>query len=167
MKQTTSPAGIVALRKREDCRLKAYLDAAKPPKWTIGVGHCGAGVVEGLEIDQPRADQLLAGDLLTAEEIVSRNVIVPLAQCQVDALCSFVFNTGPGRPDYKDGFVWLKQRDAHGQPQHSTLLLKLNRSDYAGAADQLLLWTHAGAADLAGLLTRRKGERAQFLEGIV
>jgi lysozyme len=163
MKQTTSPAGIAALCKLESCRLIAYLDAAKPPVPTIGWGHTGAGVTMGLEIDQPRADALLASDLLTFEEIVNHSVIVPLAQCQFDACVSFCYNTGPGAPDKKDGFVWLKARDAKGQPQHSTLLRRLNAARFAEAADEFPKWTHAGAADLAGLATRRKDERALFL----
>jgi lysozyme len=169
MKQTTSPAGIALLKDFEKCRLIAYLDAAKPPVWTCGWGHTGASVTQGLKIDQPRADAWLAADLLGSEEIVSRAVCVLLNDNQFSACVSLCYNTGPGAPigkdgvGGKDGFVWLKARDAGGQPQHSTLLRRINAGRFEEAADEFPNWTHAGAADLAGLARRRKAERALFL----
>jgi lysozyme len=154
MKQRTSPTGVTSLCEMEGCKLVAYRDTSLKRIWTIGVGHTGPGVTEGLTITQERAEQLLAADLLTFEDVVSRAVCVPLTQGQFDACVSFCYNTGPGAADIKDGFVWLKARDGQGQPQHSTLLKKLNRGDYAGASEEFLKWA---------LPRRRAAERALFL----
>jgi lysozyme len=75
------------------------------------------------------------------ETTVNNLVKVPLTQNQFDALVSFVFNIGGG--------AFSK----------STLLRKLNEKDYAGAADQFLVWVKQ--PELTG---RRKNERAQFLK---
>jgi lysozyme len=141
----TSPAGIALLCRFEGCRLTAYRDAATPPVVTIGFGHTGAGVVLGQTITQARAEQLLAADLLRFETAVTNAVRVPLTQEQTDALISLAYNIGVGN--------LLK----------STLLRKLNAGDVAGAADQFLVWTHAGAEVLPGLVKRRAAERALFL----
>jgi lysozyme len=144
----TSPAGIKTIIEFEACRLEAYRDAATPPVWTVGVGHTGPGVTQGLRITQQRAEDLLAADLLTFELAVSRAVTVPLAQCQYDALISFTFNVGVG------------------SLLSSTLLKNLNAGDYRLAADQFLKWIHAGAEVLPGLMRRRAAERTLFLSGI-
>ncbi len=154
----TSPAGVAKIRGFEGCELVAYKCPAG--KWTIGVGHTGASVTQGLVITQERADQYLASDLLTFEDLVNRVVLVPLTQGQFDACVSFAFNVGPGHPcdkdgtGGKDGFQWLKARDANGYPRYSTLLRDLNAGDYAGCADQFLEWA---------LPKRRAAERAMFL----
>ncbi len=148
----TSPGGIAKIRGFEGCKLEAYRDIHG--KWTIGVGHCGAGVTEGLVITQERADQLLASDLLEFEDIVRRNVTVPLTQGMFDAVTSFCFNCGPGKPDVKDGFVWLKARDANGYARQSTLLRDLNAGDYKGASLEFQKWA---------LPDRRRSERDMFL----
>ncbi len=151
-KKKTSPAGVAKIRGFEGCKLEAYRDIHG--KWTVGVGHCGASVTEGLTITQARADQYLASDLLEFEDLVSRVVLVPLTQGMFDACVSFAFNVGPGKPDVKDGFQWLKSRDANGYPRYSTMLRDLNAGDYAGCADQFLEWA---------LPKRRAAERALFL----
>jgi lysozyme len=163
-KRTTSPAGVAKIAGFEGCKLSAYRDASTPPVWTVGYGHTGPGVTQGLTITQARAEQLLASDLLTFEASVTGWVAVPLNQYQFDALVSFCYNVGPGAPGVRDGLVWLKARDANGQPQHSTLLRKLNRSDYLGCADEFPKWVRAGGAEvLPGLVKRRAAERTLFL----
>ena len=76
---------------------------------------------------------------------MTQAVKVPLNQNQFDALVSFTYNVGVGA---------LKQ---------STALRKLNAGDYAGAADALTMWTKFKGKVLAGLVRRRKEERALFL----
>ncbi len=87
----------------------------------------------------------LQEDCGEAEEILDTYCEVPLSQNQRDALISFIFNVGE-----------VHFRD-------STLLVRLNRLDYAGAADQLLRWNRAGGRILRGLTRRRTSERSLFL----
>ncbi|MDR1462222.1 MAG: glycoside hydrolase family protein [Azoarcus sp.] len=59
-------------------------------------------------------------------------------------------------------FFWRKSGWLRGD---STLLKKLNVSDYAGAVDQFPLWNKGNGKVLPGLITRRAKERSLFLEG--
>ncbi len=129
--------------KFEGCQLDAYRCPAG--KVTVGYGHTGAGTTMGLTITQARAEQLLAGDVLTAEETIAHSVHVPLTQNQGDALASLIYNIG-------------------GAAFRESLMLGLiNQSDFSGAAAQFGRWVHAGAEILPGLVTRRAAERAMFL----
>jgi len=138
----TSPAGIALICRFEGCKLDAYRDSVGVE--TIGYGHTGAGVSEGLHIDQARAEQLLASDLVTFECQVSSAVRVPLSQNQFDSLVSLSFNIGAG------AF------------RNSSLLKRLNGGDYRGAASEFGRWVHAGAEVSPGLVARRASEQAMF-----
>ena len=94
---------------------KAYLCPAG--KWTIGWGHT-RGVKPGDVCSKDLAEIYLKEDLQEAARVVDYYVKVPLNQNQYDALASFCFNV---RPELF---------------RTSTLLKKLNKGDYAGAADQ-------------------------------
>ena len=129
----------------EQCRLVAYWDAFGKV-WTIGWGHTG-GVYEGMTCTQAQADAWLASDEQSAVNTVNDEVEVILTQHEFDALVDFVFN------------------DGGGNFRSSTMLTMLNAGNYAGAADQLLLWDHSGGQVLAGLLKRRTEERNEFNKG--
>ena len=134
-----SPAGLALLKASEGFRANVYLDANGLP--TIGFGHRlvhPESFPNGVTEDQ--AAQFLAADVQTAEQAVERLVTVPLTQGQFDALVDFTYNLGAGRLE------------------HSTLLVDLNAGNYDAAANQLLLWDHAGAVELAGLKARRQAE---------
>lgn len=90
----TSRDGIDLIAAFEGCRLTAYQDDAGV--WTIGYGNTGAEARPGNTISQARAEELLYGDLRTAEISVTRRIVAhrPLTQGQFDALVSFEFNTG-------------------------------------------------------------------------
>ena len=142
----TSPAGRKLLTQREGCRLTAYLDSVGV--WTIGVGHAATSNVEpipkkGMRITAQQADELLTKDLARYEDAVNTAVKVPLTQNQFDALVSLCFNIG------QRGFM------------HSTVVARLGRKDYRGAADAILMWQHP--PELRG---RRDAERKQFLTGM-
>lgn len=147
----TSAAGLAAIRSHEGERLTAYQDSVGV--WTIGVGHTTAAglptVKKGMRITAAESAEILGRDLGAVEAEVNRLVKVPISQNQFDALVSLVFNIGA--PSF----------------QKSTLLKKLNAKDYAGAADQFLVWNKGtvGGKKVAikGLSTRRQKERAQFL----
>ncbi len=129
-------------RQLPDGRIAAYRDAVGVP--TIGYGHTH-GVYIGEVVTREQAQEFLKEDLRQAEGAVSRLVKVPLNDNQFAALVSFVFNLGAGAL------------------AHSTLLRELNARNYQGAANQFLLWTHAGGRVLAGLVRRRRAERQLFL----
>ena len=143
----TSAHGRDQITQREGKRLTAYKDSVGI--LTIGVGHTSAAgtptVTAGLKITDKECDDILARDLHAVEKQVNDPVKVHLTQNQFDALVSFTFNVGGGA--FKG----------------STLLKKLNAGDYAGAADQFLVWNKAGGKVLKGLTTRRESERKQFL----
>ena len=132
---------------REGLKLVAYLCPAG--KLTIGYGHTGDDVHVGMTITPDKADFLLSRDLMAASQSVIRLVQVELNNNQFSALVDFVFNLGGGAL------------------ASSTLLEKLNHGDYAGAADQFLLWDKAHVngqlVTIPGLTVRRQREREEFL----
>lgn len=143
MMMTCNQAGLDITRKAEGLRLTAYYCPAG--KLTIGYGHTGPDVKEGMTITEAEADELLAKDVGWAEEAVTRAVTVPLTSNQFSALVDFTFNVGAGNLE------------------SSTLLRLLNGGDLAGAADQFLRWDEADGKVLPGLVTRREEERSLFL----
>lgn len=138
----TSNNGIRFIRDHEGCKLTAYMDGGGV--WTIGVGHT-RGVQQGQTITREQADAFLAQDLAPVENCINENVMVELNQNQFDALADFVFNTGEG------AFT------------SSTLLKKLNASDYRGAADQFPRWAYDNGVFVQGLYNRRIDEQNLFL----
>ena len=132
---------------REGLKLTAYLCPAG--KLTIGYGHTGDDVFAGMCITPDKADFLLTRDLMASANTVARLVKVDLNDRQFSALVDFVFNLGGGAL------------------AASTLLEKLNDSDYRGAADQFLLWDKAHVDGqlvvVSGLTIRRQREREEFL----
>ena len=144
------------IKVREGLRLKAYRDSVGV--WTIGWGHT-RNVKPGDVCTEAQAEAWLVEDMADAYRVVDNSVHVPLTPAQRDALCSFVFNIGPGVKKHKDGFVTLK----NGKP--STMLSLLNQGNYRAAAGQFDRWVYAGGVALAGLVARRKEEKALFLTG--
>jgi len=167
--RTINIAGLTLVKKWEGImdgnpatvNLDPYLDPVGI--WTIGWGHAirdvkdrylrGMGArslaqalyPEGITYSQ--AADLLQADLIDAAKDVSFLVTVPLSDNQFSALVSFEFNTG-----------------ALGK---ATLLKRLNRGDYHGAAQQLPLWVkgrvNGKLVTLPGLVTRRAEEKELFL----
>lgn len=143
-----SEKGLAMIEKFEGCLLKASnkLDGV----WTIGYGqtgrYYGKRVRRGMTTTKAEAHAWLRDhSIKTYEDAVTQAVKVPLNQNQFDALVSFTYNVGVGA---------FKQ---------STALRKLNAGDYTGAADALTMWTKCNGKVLAGLVRRRKEERALFL----
>lgn len=137
-----SENGLDLIKRWEGLSLTAYV--CPGGKRTIGYGHTGE-YSKRSRISRAQANELLIRDVHRKELAVNRLVIVPLTQNQFDALVSFTFNLGAAR---------LKR---------STLLKKLNRGDYAGAADEFPKWRNAGGRVLEGLEFRRAEERRLFL----
>ncbi|MBR8151667.1 lysozyme [Burkholderia vietnamiensis] len=157
--QRLSPAGCNLIEDFESDRLVAYPDPATGgAPWTIGRGHTGPDVYKGLTITQAVSDMLFAQDIRTRGEDIINGLDLELTQNQFDALVSFVFNIGPGKPGVKDGLVYLRS----GGP--STLLRLLRAKNFAGAADQFPLWNKGNGKPMAGLTRRRLAERALFVK---
>jgi GH24 family phage-related lysozyme (muramidase) len=93
-----TPEGWTLLKTWEGCRLNAYPDPASGgAPWTIGYGHTGAEVVQGLTITQEQAETWLKQDVAEAAGAVDRFLSgVTLTTRQRDALISFCLNVGAG-----------------------------------------------------------------------
>ncbi len=137
-----SQNGLHLTEQFESCRLVAYQDVKGV--WTIGVGHTGPDVYEGLAITQEQADAWLLQDVQNAVNHVNALVTVQLTQGEFDALCDFCFNCGCG------AFAG------------STMLRLLNAGDYKNAALEFAKWDKAGGQVVAGLLRRRQTEVQEF-----
>ena len=144
----TSSNGTSLIREFEGFMASAYLCPANV--WTIGIGTTvypnGAKVKKGDKCTEEQALEYLQHDLKSFEKTVNDSVKVDLTQNQFDALVSLTYNIG------STAF------------KNSTLLKKLNAKDYAGAADQFLVWNKGGGKVLKGLVRRRDAERALFLK---
>lgn len=112
---------------------------------TIGYGHVIREGETFSRISREEAGELLADDVMVAEEAVLRLVDAPLTEGQFDALVSFTFNLGAGAL------------------QRSALRRRLNRREYVAAASEFPRWVYAGGRVLAGLVARREAERQRFL----
>jgi lysozyme len=145
-----SDKGLALIKKWEGCELKAYLDAVNVP--TIGFGCIaypdGRAVQLGDRITQEQADALLVGECAMKCQAISSLINVTVSQNQFDALASLAFNIGEGA--FAD----------------STLLRKLNLSDYQGAAEQFLVWNkgtiNGVKVEIEGLTNRRRDEKQLF-----
>ena len=142
--------GLNLIKEFEGLSLKPYLDAVNIP--TIGFGSTyyedGTKVtLKDKPITEERATQLLEFIAnKTFSENINKVVKVPLSQNQFDALVSFAYNIG------NKNFNW------------STLLKKLNLSDYEGASSEFLRWNQANGKILNGLVLRRQKEKELFLK---
>ncbi|WP_286902088.1 lysozyme [Vreelandella sedimenti] len=138
--------GFEFIKKHEGYRSKAYKDSAGI--WTIGYGSIrlnGRAVKHDDVVTEAQAMNQMILDLETFEHAVNEYVTVYLSQRQYKALVSFTYNVG------QNAF------------RNSTLLKKLNKGNYKGAANELKKWVYAGAVRIPGLINRREAERALFL----
>lgn len=137
------------LKPTGDGRYKAYRCPAGVP--TIYAG-CTEGVHDGMIVTEDEGREMFRREIEKHERIVERLVSVDMTQAQFDSLVSFSFNCGG-----------LKG---------STLLKKLNKGDYHGAADCFRDWTKAvdpktgKRVVLNGLVRRRKAEAAMFVSDL-
>jgi lysozyme len=137
-----SKNGLALTESFESCELTAYQDSGGV--WTIGWGHTGPEVHEGLQWSQVQADSQLMTDTASATSCVNRCVTTALTQQEFDALVDFVFNCGC--PKFSS----------------STMLRLLNSGNYRDASAQFDLWDHVSGQVVAGLLRRREAETQEF-----
>ena len=153
MESTPTFSNILDLIKHfeacEEKRAKGYhLVAEEDPGGllTIGYGHTGKDVYEGMTITEKQAEQYLISDLSGSAKAVARLVKVSLSQKQKDALMSFTFNLG------------------EGALAKSTLLRRLNAGESPNtvAREELPKWCKCKEEVLNGLVRRRAAEVAFF-----
>ncbi|MNJ25417.1 Lysozyme RrrD [compost metagenome] len=142
MSRKISQAGIRLIQNFEGCRLTAYKPVATEQYWTIGWGHYGPDVKQGMTITQAKADAMLVADLVRYETAVN-NLNLQLNQNQFDALVSFCYNCGAGN---------LRK-------------LCLGRT-IAQIAQNITKYDKAGGKVLTGLVRRRKAELDLFNKGV-
>ena len=135
----TSKATLDKIAEFEGIRLKAYKPVAAEKYWTIGVGHYGPDVTEGMTITRQQAMDLFDKDIKKFEDYVTATGLT-LNQGQFDALVSFTYNCGPG---------------------NLAKLIKGRNSQQI--ADAMLLYNKGSGKVLPGLTRRRKWERELFL----
>lgn len=138
MSRKISEAGIKLIKSFEGCRLTAYKPVSTEEYYTIGWGHYGPDVKQGMTITQAQADAMLEADLVRYEAPVNA-LTIQLNQNQFDALVSFCYNCGAGN---------LQK-------------LCLGRTTEQIAAN-MPLYNKGGGNVLAGLVRRRGEELALF-----
>jgi lysozyme len=161
-------AGADLMHQWEGYRTKPYLCPAHI--WTIGYGHVlyqdqiklpvvrvndYAGMIRKEMPLKPEDNRVWTKEeiekLFTDDVVPTERGVLRLApalsgrQGAFDACVSFAFNAGVG------AF------------QRSSIRMKINRGDWEGAADALLLYCMGGGKILAGLKKRRDAEKAMFL----
>lgn len=132
-----SAAALVGIATHEGYVGRAYQDIVGV--WTIGFGTT-ENVRPGQAIDPVRALQRKIDDVKKFEGALKECVKVPLHQYEYDAYISLAYNIG------STAFC------------RSTLVRKLNASDYAGACREILRWNQAGGRVVQGLTNRRQAE---------
>jgi lysozyme len=135
--------------------LKAYWDSIGGV-WTIGYGHTGPEVVQGLTCTWEMAEEWLRANVWRCSDLANHAIKVPLRQCQYDAFLSILYNVGEGSPA-RNGIIRLRD----GQP--STLLRMINAANEDAAALQFTLWDHSGVKVIEGLHKRRVAEQRVFV----
>ena len=131
----------------EGFRASPYLCPAGIP--TIGFGSTYYADGRKVTLSDTAINETTARALL-AQELQHTYLPGVLRQCpglatderRLNAIVDFAYNLGVGRL------------------QTSTLRRKLNAQDWAGAAEQLMLWTRGGGRVLPGLVKRRQAEAA-------
>lgn len=136
----TSAAGKKLIVDFEGLRLDAYI--CPSGVLTVGVGHTGSDVSNGMRITEAQAMELLAKDLEKFERAVEKLISIKLTQNQFDALVSFAFNCGAGALE------------------ESTLRKRLNAGEDPETVAQVEIpkWCKGPNGPLAGLVRRRTAE---------
>jgi len=141
-----SANGEAFIKGFEKCRLCAYRDPGGV--WTIGWGHTGPEVVEGLTWTQAQADAQFNADIARLIPLMARSIGMEatdtLNQNQIDALISFAFNAGIG------------------SFRSSTLLRRVNQLRFSDVPAQLGRWIFVQGKVSNGLVARRAAEAALF-----
>jgi lysozyme len=118
------------LRRDEGLKLEAYPDPlTRAEPWTIGYGHTGPGVEEGLVWTLAQAEAALEADIVHACRLL--DALIPwwrtLDDPRQDVLAQMMFNMG-----------WRSRDGAHGLATFSRMLAAARAGDWPAAHDQML-----------------------------
>lgn len=139
--QECNPAGTALIKSFESCKLQAYQDGNGI--WTIGWGHTGPEVYEGLVWTQERADQQLYLDILErAETPVNAYLFRSVGNNQFSAVCCLCYNIGSGNF------------------RNSTVRKRINAGDFDAVPAAFMMWDRVAGSVSAGLTRRRIAECA-------
>lgn len=144
----TSDNGVNFLKSQEGCRLTAYKLAGET-YYTIGYGHYGPDVYEGMTITEAQAEELLRADLVSYENSVNDIAVSKfpsINQNQFDALVSYTYNRGAGKLDGSNG---LRQ-------------LIFNSDTLSEVSTNFVVYWGTAETYKDALIERRKREQALF-----
>jgi lysozyme len=164
----TSKIGIDLMHHFEGYRNKPYLCPANI--WTIGFGR----VLYQEQIRLPmvrkegytgliRSDYQLKGE---DNRVWSKDELVDLFKVDINSFERGVLRLSPNLVNHQskfDAVTSFAYNAGLGNYQRSTIRMKVNREDWAGAAEAFMSWTKAGGKEVSGLVKRRKAEVALFL----
>jgi lysozyme len=161
-------AGAKLMHQWEGYRNRPYLCPAHI--WTIGYGH----VLYQDQIKLPVVRKEGYTGIIRSEyplkpednRVWSKEEIIKLFEDDVGPTELGVLRLAPalsGRQGAFDACVSFAFNAGVGAFQRSSIRKKINRGDWEGAADSLLLYWKAGGKILAGLKKRRDAEKALFL----
>lgn len=123
----------------ESCRLTSYKAVPTEEYYTIGWGHYGSDVYNGMTITQSQADTMFDSDIVKYVNAVKS---APLGfkpnQNQFDALCSFCYNLGTG------------------------ILTDFTGLSATQVSAEITKYVYSGGVILPGLVTRRNQEVKVF-----
>ena len=136
--------GLELIKSFEGCRLTAYKPVQTEQYYTIGWGHYGPDVYEGMVISQAQADQFLFEDVQRFVNAVNQyQARFNFNQNEFDALVSFTYNCGAGSLANVMSCCNTKQE----------------------IAEECKLYNKGGGVVLAGLVRRREEEYKLFMSG--
>ena len=142
---TISQEGIDLIKQFEGCKLVAYKPVPTEKYWTIGYGHYGSDVYEGMKITEKKAEKLLMEDLKKFEATINK-VRINFIQREFDALVSWVYNLGPSNFNTSTMRQYI-----------------IGDRDDEEITGQMVKWVNAGGKPLTGLKRRRIAEANMFL----
>lgn len=134
-----SENGLKLIEQFEGLRLTAYKATKRDKYYTIGYGHYGADVTQGMTITEAQAEAYLRQDVAEAEASVNKYSGYGWNQNQFDALGSFAYNVGN-----LDG------------------LTNNGKRSVAEISAKLPEYVYSGGVKLEGLVRRRAAEKALF-----
>ena len=138
-----SAAALVGLVTSEGYSDKAIIPI-KGDVPTLGFGST-ENVKLGDTTTPPKALARALQDIQKFEGVIKKCVVVPLHQYEYDAYVNLAYNIGTG------AFCG------------STLVKKLNATDYLGACKEIPRWDRANGVKIKGLTVRRQAEYQQCL----
>lgn len=134
-----SDNGLKLIEQFEGLRLTAYKATRRDKYYTIGYGHYGADVKQGMTITEEQAEAYLRQDVAEAEAAVNKYAGYEWNQNQFDALVSFAYNVGS-----------VDHLTNHGKRSIEGISAKISE------------YVYSGGVKLEGLVRRRAAEKTLF-----